>query len=323
MKVKQWITWGAAAVLTAAALTGCGIGKKNVFKIDKEACTVSEAKVFLVNYQNQYADLYGVNLWESDQKENLEVYIKNLTVTKLAEIYTMDLIAEDKGLTLTEAQMSQAEDAAKEYYKTLNDAEKKYFGISEKELADLYERYAAAQMTYQSLTENIDQEVSDAEAQVMKAQQIFVKSEDTAKKIKQQLDNGEDFVQLASSYNEAAKTDINLDKSQLEEENQEDIFALKDNQISGITAEDNGYYIFRCVKSYDAELTEKNKEKVLKSRMEAAVNSTYDTYVKEADSRFNEEIWKNVELDTSGELKTGSFFTVFEKYFGGENTLEE
>ena len=323
MKAKQLIAWGAAAALAAGLLTGCGIGKKNVFKIDGEPCAVSQAKVFLVNYQNQYADLYGVNLWESDQKENLETYIKNLTVTKLAEIYTMNLIAEDKEIVLNETQMTQVENAAEEYYKTLNDAEKKYFGISEKELADLYERYAVAQMAYQSLTENIDQEVSDAEAQVMKAQQIYVKSEDTARKVKKQLDEGKDFLQLAASSNESAKTEVNLDKSQLEEDNQEVIFALKDNQISPIVAEDNGYYIFRCVKSYDAELTEKNKEKVLKSRMEAAVNSTYDTYVKEADSKFNEEIWKDVELDTGGELKTESFFAVFEKYCGSDDTAEK
>lgn len=259
-----------------------------------------------------------MNLWETseEQQSYLETYVKDLTVTKLAEVYTMELIGEEKEISLTEEEQAHVEAAAEEYFASLTEDEKTYMDISIKDMEALYERFAAAKKVYRSLTERVDQEVSDDEARVMRAKQIFVKSQDTAKLVKQKLDAGEDFDTLAASYSEAGKVDVALDRSLIEKENQDAVFALKDKQISGIIPEDDGYYIFQSVKSYDPELTEANKEKVLAGRMEDAVNSTYDTYVKEARSKLNKECWDSVKLDTSGSLKTSSFFDVFEKHCG-------
>ncbi len=307
-----------AAVLALGALTGCSMGREQVFKIDGETCSLSEAKVLLVNYQNQYTDLYGVNLWEAsdEQKNRLETYVKDLTVTELAEVYTMELIGEEKEIFLTEEEQTHAQAAAEEYFASLNEAEKTYMDVSQKDIEALYARYAAAKKVYQSLTESVDQEVSDDEARVMRAKQIFVKSEDTAKLVKQKLAGGEDFDTLAASCNESEKVDVTLDRSQVDKENQDTVFALKDKEVSEVIPEDGGYYIFQCVKSYDPKLTEANKEKVLAGRMEDTVNSTYDSYVKEANSKLNQECWDGVKLDTSGALKTSSFFEVFEKHCG-------
>ena len=61
------------------------------------------------------------------------------------------------------------------------------------ELKSIYERYAIAQKVYNTLTRGVNEEVSDDEARVIRIQQIYVKSEETARVVQQKLRNGSGF----------------------------------------------------------------------------------------------------------------------------------
>lgn len=189
-------------------------------------------------------------------------------------------------------------------------------------MTELYERYALAQKVYGILTEEVSREVSDDEARVMKVQQIFTTSEDTAQKAKAQLDKGGDFDAVAEEFSETAKSSANIDKSMIPEEEQEKVFGLKENEISDVVRTEEGYYIFLCVESYNAKLTEANKEKVLEERIDQAVDQSYNEYVDSAKSTVNQKAWDKTVLDTSGELTSSSFFTVFDKYCGEDSTKD-
>lgn len=329
MKTAKAAVLGLVCIMGAGILGGCGIGpglgKKDIFTIDGEHCSMAEAKVLLVNYQNQYADLYGVDLWkeESGQKEDLESYVKDLTLTELADIYTMDLIGQEKKIELSDTEKEHAGQAAEEYFGSLSEKEKAYMEISQKEMEELYERYALAQKVYTALTEEVDQEVSDDEARVMKVRQIFTTSEDTARKVKARLDKGGDFNALAEEFSETAKTAVNLDRSMIPEKDREKVFALKENEISDVVQTEKGCYIFLCVESYNPELTQANKEKVLEERISKAVDDSYNAYVKSARSKVNQKLWDETKLDTSGDLSTSSFFEVFDQYCGKDYTRGE
>lgn len=79
-------------------------------------------------------DLYGVDLWDeaAGQEEDLETYVKNLTLTELADIYTMDLIAQEKEIELSVGEKEQAQQASEEYFDSLSEKEKAYMDISQK-----------------------------------------------------------------------------------------------------------------------------------------------------------------------------------------------
>ncbi len=317
-----------AAVMTISMTSACqmSFGNTYVFKIDKESCSVAEAKVFLVNYQNQYRQIYGVDMLREGAEKNseLETYIKDMTITQLAEVYTMDLIGKDKEMELSEEELSHVSQAAEAYYESLNETEKQYFGISDKELQQLYERYAMAKKVYKTLTAEVDQEVSDDDARVMQLQQIFVASEERAKQIYDSLVQGGDFAQLSSTYNEASSGTVYVDRSDFADgEIQKQVFGLKNGAFSEVISTENGYYIYYCVNNFEQELTEKNKAQVLSNRMEEAVDSTYDDYAKGADSRLNENVWKEIEIDTDEELTTRGFFETFEQYCGADYAREE
>lgn len=75
-------------VLLLVGLGGCKMGKvvvntdimnNEVFRIREEICTLPQARVILTNYQNMYATMYGIDLWEREfQGNDLETYVKEL-----------------------------------------------------------------------------------------------------------------------------------------------------------------------------------------------------------------------------------------------------
>ena len=61
--------------------------EKPVFKVGKESCSREDARAILMNYQKEYSNLYGIDMWEHDygQEQSLEDYIKDLTLAQMAQ----------------------------------------------------------------------------------------------------------------------------------------------------------------------------------------------------------------------------------------------
>lgn len=53
------------AASTRVVLT-TGFDKDEVFRIDSESCRIPEILVYLTNTQNQYEQVYGPQIWETD-----------------------------------------------------------------------------------------------------------------------------------------------------------------------------------------------------------------------------------------------------------------
>lgn len=319
-----------AVMFLAAGVTvlgGCnpldslGIGSNYVFQIGNEKCSPKEAKVILLNYQKEYGNIYGIDMWAHDygDGQSLEDYVKDLTLAQLAQVYTLDVIAGEQEVTLSEKEQELVSQAADEYFGGLAEDEIAYMEIEKDDAADLYERYVLAQKLYTTLTESVEQEVSDDEARIMRLKQIYTADEAKADSVYGQLQNGGDFDTLAASNNEADTTDINVNRTTFSEDVTEKIFALQDGGVSEVIAADGGYYIFYCVSSFDAELTEAHKADVLEQRMTDAVNSAYEAYTGELDSSVNEDIWEGVKVDTSLKLEGSSFLEIYDKYFGEQD----
>ena len=317
----------AAGIFAAAGITvfagGCGplenlgAGSNYVFQIGKGKCSPREARILLLNYQKEYANIYGIDMWAHDYGEgqSLEDYVKDLTLAQLAQVYTLDVIADAREVTLSEKEQELVSQAADEYYGGLAEDEIAYMEIEKEDTVKLYERYVLAQKLYTTLTEGVEQEVSDDEARIMQLKQIYTTDEAKADSVYEQLQNGGDFDTLAASNNEAETIDINVNRTTFSADVTEKIFALQDGGISDIIAADNGYYIFCCVSAFQAELTEAHKADVLEQRMADAVNGAYETYTSELESEMNESIWQEVTIDTSLKLEGSSFLEIYDKYF--------
>lgn len=66
-------------------------------------------------------------------------------------------IAKQKKITLTDKEKSSVSKAAKEYYDSLNEAEKKFTKADLSDIESAYEHYAIAQKLYNSLSKGVIQ----------------------------------------------------------------------------------------------------------------------------------------------------------------------
>lgn len=313
-------------LLTCLSAGGCRIGNteivfsselsnNEVFSIDGEVCSLKEARVFLVNYQNLYGTAYGLDLWSHDfGDETLEQYIKDVTISQLAQIVSMQLLAKEQGIALSDEEMDAVKEAAKAYYNSLSKEEIKYIGVNEKDIRELYRQYGLANKLYHQMTVGISEEVSDDDARVMEAYQIFVTNEDSVAAISTGLESGMDFLTLAGTYNEASSTQITFGRGDLASEIEAVAFNLKTNEVSDKIRVENGYYFIKCIDNYNQELTDANKQVILERRRKEAFDDIYDKFIATLPSEFNEELWESIKLEPNSEVTTKSFFETYEEY---------
>lgn len=319
-----------AAILLAAALSfglcGCqvgdtdialtsGLSDEEVFRIGDTTCTLPKARIFLTNYQNLYGTAYGINLWEHDfGDDSLEDYIKDLTISQLARIISMDYLAQEQEIALDDTELAHIEDAAEAYYGSLSKDEIAYMDVDVEIIRELYQQYGLADKLYQQLTTGVDNEVSDDEARIMEAYQIFVTDKEDADAISDGLADGSDFLTLAGSYNKADRTEITFGKGELPENVEKASFALDADEIAGPLETDEGYYFIKCIDNYNQELTDANKQVILERRRKEAFDDVYEAFVATLPSEFNEALWDSIEVRADESIKTNSFFEVYENY---------
>lgn len=329
---RKLVTLCLAVALLSSSLTGCtignteivlnlnSVGRNHVFSINGVKCTKEEARLYLCNYQNIYGFAYGMDLWEydfSDMKEGdtLEDYVKDVTLSELANIMCMEQMAKQQELTLTEEELKKASQAAEEYYESLSWKERSYIGVDRNRLRGIYEKYAIAQKLYSTLTQGINEEVSDDEARVIRIQQIFVKKEEVALRVQEKLSSGEKFETLASNYNEAHVIEKNLARGEYPEAVDKVVFHLDNDEMSDMITTSEGYYFIKCINKFDEELTEANKENIIVKRRKEQFDDKFVEFVESSQFDLNERVWENIKVDTSGDIKTKSFFDVYEKFF--------
>lgn len=315
-------------MLMALVLTGCRIGDteyvwegglglgSNIFSINGEECSYSKAMVYLCNYRNLYGMEYGVDLWECDfEEDSLEDYIKGVTLDELTRIMCMAQIAEQENIALDKDEKSKVSKAADEYYKSLSDEEIDFMDIKKSSVEDIYSEYALAMKLYTTLTKDIKTEVSDDDARVIDIMQIYVSGSENAAAVQAKLAAGGDFSSVAASYNEKDAVEINAARGDLPEEVEEVAFNLNDGQTSDMITTSDGYYFIKCVSKIVPDLTEANKANILVSRKEEQFNDKYNSFVDSSEFELNKDSWNDISIAENDDIKTSSFFEIYNKYF--------
>ena len=321
---------------TTVVLT-TGFAKDEVFRIGKSSCTLPEAMVFLVNMQNQYENVYGSQIWEKNyDDETLPEKLKDIVIARMAQIKTMNLLAEEYGVVLDAKEEEKVKNAANTYYSSLNQKEIEQMQVDESIVENLYREYALANKVYNTIIEDVNPEISDDEARTITVQTIFIKtyaldgegnkvsyteeSQNAAKKKAQEIRDmaagGEDFNLLAEKYNEGEKSSYSFGKGEMEKAFEDAAFNLGTDEISGVVETENGYYIIKCISTFDRKETDANKEKIVEKRKKEAFNQVYDDFVSTQLRNMNDKLWDGVTLISDEEVTTSSFFQIYNDAFG-------
>ena len=314
-----------------------GFAKNELFRVGEVSCTVPEYMVYLTNTQNQYEHVYGKEIWNMALGDiTLEENVKDTVLAKIAQIKTMTLMAENKELTLSEETEGKVQEAAKEYFESLSETEVAVLAVDQEIIAGLYREYVLADMVYKQIVDSVDPEISDDEARTITVDQIHMKTytidsqgtrmeySDTMKaEVEEDMYDihefatvdGRDFTELANKYNEADTVRWSFRKGEVDPAIEAAGFMLSTDQVSEVIETADGFYLLKCISTYDKEQTDANKQLIISQRKNEAFGEEYDAFVESLSKKINEKLWVEITLLQDENVDTDDFFEIYKKYF--------
>lgn len=339
--------------LTAFLMTGCadraelaqtkvvltaGFEKDEVFKLESLSGTLPELMVYLVNMQNQYESVYGREILTRDLGGvTLEDSIKENVLANLVKIKAMNLLAQKYGVTLDSMEEQLAGEAAEAYYGSLSEEEITVMGVTGELLADMYQEYALANKVYEYIIKDINPEISDDEARTITVDYILIRTyttDGTGARIEYSPEDRReayelacgileearleesDFKELVLRYSEGDKGTYSFGKGETEPEFEEAAFQLANGELSDLVETESGYYIIKCLSTFDREQTSANKVKIVEEKKEEVFGEEYDAFAAGLTKDLNEELWDSVKLLENEQVTTQDFFEVYHRFFG-------
>ena len=331
--------------LCAFLLLGCGSGESTkkvvlttglaedeVFRIETISCYEPEMMVYLTNLQNQYENVYGEEIWNTQvDGKSLENNVKDNALAKMAQVKTMNLMAKSMGIELDASEEKQIEKITEIYYGSLTKTEIELMGIDKETIHSLYKEYYIAQKVYQEIIKDINPEVSDDEARNITIEYILIKTyyqDGTGKKIEfegndredayeraktacERAKAGEDFDLLISEYNESDKSTASYGKSDIEDVAIRNIlFNMASDEVSDVMRVSDGYMIAKVLSTYDLEQTDANKITIVEQEREAVFGEQYDAYVVDLTRKLNDTLWEQMRFIHDPNVTTSNFFAV-------------
>lgn len=297
-----------------------GLSGNQLFKVGGSVCTLPEAMIYLMDYQNQYEGAYGVKMWEHDfGGVTLEEYVKETIVSQLAAMKAVTLLAKEYEVKLSDAEKEQSKKAAEEYFGALSQEEREYMGVSREDAERLYQDHVLSRKVYREITKDVNTEVSDDEARIITVQQIRLDSLESARNVVERLADGKEFATLASVYSKDGQVTYTFGRGEKNAVYEEAAFDLEKDEVSEIIETEDGFYILKCIENFDREATEENKITLVEKRRDEIFGQVYEELVANTPSEFQDRLWEKVHL---GEQSLGenykSFLELYNRYFPEE-----
>lgn len=342
--VKKAAVLFLAAALCVGNLTGCGketkvvftmgLSGNQVFQIGSKTCVKPELMVYLITFYNQYAKTYGEEMWTHDFGGiTLEDYVKKEVLSKMVQIKIMNLMAQERKISLNADEEKKVLEASRAYYQSLPESLKKQEKITQEIAECVYEEYAVANKVYATITESADMEISDDEARTVTVQAIYLKnwkmknnekepmSESETLKVLEQarqllkrLEEGEDFETLAVQYSDDKQIVKSFARGDVQDNLEKILFSMDEGDLSHVIETKEGYYILKCISTMDDEATQKNKIVLAQQRQRKAFSDAYKMIAENTHSQLRDKYWEKVTIDGAEYQSDADFFKIYEEY---------
>ncbi len=296
---------------------------ESVVTIDGTGVGYREAMLYLESAKREYENAYGKGVWQYELEADgttLGEWVKEHTLEQMIYIKIVCAQAKKLGIELDSEEKSYVANRTEQYMEKAEYNTLAMYGIARKDVEQVYTDTALAQKLYDSITLNIDTDVSDAEAAQKHLQSLVLKNyhedevgERTSLTVQELIATLDRFDYL---YKEAAETDdfyslayantedkeyldITVGKGDLPEELSA-AYDLKNGETLQIRT-DNGYYLFYCVSEYDEDATIAKKEEIIAARQESAFRDLYESWKAECKVELNEKLWETMGQDLAAE----------------------
>lgn len=338
--MKKRVLGGLVIGMLLLCLTGCdklpgGDGKptgpvdrteymdKAVVTIDGTEVNYREAMLYLQAAKREYESAYGEEIWQyvlAEDGSTLGEWVKNRTLEQMIYVKIVCAQAKRLGIELDSEEKNRVAERTEEYMGRAEYGTLALYGIARKDVERVYADTALAQKIYDSVTLNVDTDISDTEAAQKHIQSLMLKNyhEDelgnraslTVQELIATLDRFDslyeeaqttsDFYSLAyANTDDKQYLDMMVGEGDLPEE-----FAAAYDLNAGEAMQlrtDGGYYIFYCVSEYDEDATIAKKEELIALRQEEEFKKLYEQWRGEAMIETDEAVWEVIGLDLNGE----------------------
>ena len=313
--------------MAAAALALSGAACKKEAPIEEEkpetaAYTKSQMMVIALTERNRYEQVYTDEIWGAvmENGDTFEQYLLDQVKVFLENMKTMTLLAKDQGIAMSSGEADRVRRVARNYYSALSRSEIEYLGISEDDVAALYEDYHMSNKVVEVLTEGLDLEVSDSEAKVITIRQIEtvdrVRAEDICGRL---AEEGSDFSAVAREVTGVSPVERKLWRGEEPEAFEEAAFSLAAGEVSPVVELDGRFFIIQCVNDYEMDATRERKAQIYKERKNWAFQQIYGQFENEHRVSISDEEWSEVSFEGGEDVLTSNFFELYQEEFGSQS----
>lgn len=310
----------ALELLTMLGLGGCkGMELENKTEMVEEY-TEPQAMILIANERNRYEEIYSDKIWSvkvGDEESGFDKLTVQNVKDFMEELELLNLLAADRGISVNSSERDLIRRVTDEYMDGLTEADLDYMGCSREDVQTLYTDYYIAEKLVNSITSNVDTEISDSEVKVIRIAMIGTSDLKKAKAILKRIKiDGESFSAMASRYNELDENEMTLMRSDKPNLIEKTAFALEEGQTSNILAVGDMYYIINCVDGYDDQATSERKERLSKAINTKAVREILEPYRREHLIQFMNKFWNEIDFSVPSGSTADNFFDVYNKTIG-------
>ena len=196
----------------------------------------------------------------------------------------------------------------------------------------MYYEYGMSKLMYSTIIKDINPEISDDEARTITVEHILLKTFDIdengnrveldsftkeekkrlAEELVQRIEGGENFETLAAEYSEDENLTYAFGKGEMDAVFENAAFNLSGGEVSGVVETEFGYHIIKCISTFNREITDENKVKILKNRRDQAFRDIYDDFEENVSRELNDKIFDSLPDMKDERIGSKNFFDVFE-----------
>lgn len=338
-----------ASAILAGSFSGCGKldGTQTVATVDGEKVTlglanyiVRDQQAQMESYYQMMAQSYGMDMstmqiWDEKTEDGKTIgeSTKDDAMQTIHTLYAMKSHADEYDVTISEEEKSKIDEAAKSFMEANSAETLEKLAVSEGDIVTYLELLTYRQKLHDPMVADVDQEVSEKEANqstvsVVKfstagtekddegntielteeekkakkeqAQQLLDKlkaSENVAEAdmdaMAQEID--ENLYAYTPSFTTAGSEDDTLEQSVINA-----VADLEDGQLVQEVVEGvDAYYVVRLDKKLDEEATANKKESIISEREQEQYDKLVEDWTKDSKLKVEKNVWKKVEVTDS------------------------
>lgn len=317
--MKSILKRGLAVICITALLSGCNQGIPSISDAkENKMYSMPEIMLVVANERNRYEKIYTEQIWDvaiDEQGTTFKRHLLDEIKRFLEELRTINLLAEEKEITLSEQEKETLRQLARDYYGKLTEKDRAYILAEEEDVYNMYQEYHLANKVVEELTKDINLEISDSEAKVITIMEIRTSDAAAAQEAFGKIqEEGSDFASIARTYSEGDEITMQIGRGEHDSSYDQAAFALAADEVSQIVRSGSDYYIFKCVSDYDEEKTQERKQRLSQQRRSQAFRQIYDQFAGEHQVTFDDNLLSGLVFSPDDQTTATNFFKMYQDY---------